>query len=289
MEQFFLDLKNGILIDLLGKISAFVPRMAIALVVFFIGWVIARLASNILKRVLVSLKVDELGKKLNEVDFMQENKVEVRISTLICTALYYMVVMIFLIASTDILGVPVISNFVGGIIDYFPKMLSALAIVLIGVFVSDLISKLVRTTCESLGIPSAKIISGVVFYLLFITILVSALAQANIETSFLANNITVMLGAGALAFAIGYGLASRDLASNYLATFYNKNKVRVGDEIVMEGVRGKVVLIDTNSLVVQTNDSAIIFPLSKLTTQKVEIIYPEGQDERLITQGPKQS
>lgn len=282
MEQFFADLKNGILVDLIGRMSGFVPRMAMAFVVFLIGWLIAKTASSLLRKVLVSLKVDELGKRLNEVEFMQENRVQVRISSIFCSAVYYLLMMIFLIAATDLLGVQVISKFVGNIIDYFPKLLSAIAIVLIGVFVSDMISKAVRTACESLGIPSARIIATVVFYLLFVTILVSALAQADIETDFLANNITVLLGAGALAFAIGYGLASRDLASNYLASFYNKNKVRVGDEIVLEGVRGKVVLLDTNSLVVQTNDSAIIFPLSKLTTQKVEIIYPEGQEERLI-------
>lgn len=285
MEQFMLDLKQGILVDLLGKISLFVPRLAIALVVFFLGVFLANLLSTLLKRVLSSLGVDSLGKKLNDIDFMQENRIEVKLSIILCKALYFLVMMVFLIASTDILGVPVISTFVGNILDYFPKFLSAIAIVLIGVFVSDMIGKLVLTTCQSLGIPSAKIISAVVFYLLLVTIIVSALAQASIDTSFLASNLTVIVGAGALAFAIGYGLASRDLASNYLAGFYNKNKVRVGDEIIMEGTRGKVVLIDSNSIVLQTHESAIIFPLSKLTTQKVEIIYPDGQDERLITQG----
>jgi small-conductance mechanosensitive channel len=289
MENFWNDLKQGILIDLIGKISAFVPRFAMAFVVFFVGLMLAKLLKNVLLRVLTSIGIDTLGNKLNDVDFMQENNVEVKISSMIGSAAYYLLLLIFLIAATDIIGVPVISEFVGSIINYFPKVMSALAIIMIGVFVSDMISKIVRTTCESLGIPSARIISSVVFYLLFITILVSALAQAGIDTSFLAANITVLVGAGALAFAIGYGLASRDLASNYLASFYNKNKVRVGDEVVLEGTRGKVVLIDTNSMVIQTNESAIIFPLSKLTTQKIEIIYPEGQDERLINEGRKSS
>ena len=285
MENFWNELKSGILVDLIGKFSAFVPRMAVAIIVFLIGWFLAKLLSSILKKVLTTLRVDAIGEKLNEVEFMQENNVSVKISTILCKILYYMVMMIFMIAATDILGVPVISKFVGSIIDYIPKLISALGIVLIGIFISDLIGKIVRTTCESLGIPSAKIISSVVFYLMLVTIIVSALTQADINTDFLASNITVILGAGALAFAIGYGLASRDLVSNYLASFYNKNKVRVGDEIVIENVRGKVVLIDTNSIVVQTNDSAVIFPLSKLTTQKVEIIYPEGQEDRLISQG----
>jgi hypothetical protein len=287
MENFWNELKQGILVDLIGKLSSFVPRFFMALVVLLIGLLLAKAVASFLKKMLVSLKIDELGQKLNDVDFMQENNVEIKVSGLLSTALYYLLVMIFLITATDIIGVKAISDLVNNMLNYFPKLLSALAIILIGVFVSDLVGKVVRTTCESLGIPSARIISSVIFYLLFITILVSSLAQAGMDTSFLASNITVIVGAGALAFAIGYGLASRDLASNYLASFYNKNKVRVGDEIILEGTRGKVVLIDTNSMIIQTNESAIIFPLSKLTTQKVEIIYPEGQDDRLITGGDK--
>jgi preprotein translocase subunit YajC len=288
MDKFLSDLKSGILVDLLAKFSAFIPRLAIAIIVLLIGWSLAKLIANLIKNLLIKLKIDQLGDKVNDVDFMQSNQIQVKPSTILSMVIYYILLLIFIIAATDIIGVQVISNFVNNILNYIPKLLTALLIILVGIFASDLIGKAVKTTCESLGIPSAKIISAVVFYLMLITVTVSALAQADINTAFLASNITVIIGAGALAFAIGYGLASRDLVSNYLASFYNKNKVRVGDEIVIEGVKGKVVLIDTNSLVIQTNESAIIFPLSKLTTQKVEIIYPEGQDERLINSGMRQ-
>lgn len=285
MEQFWNELKAGILVDLISKFSTLFPRLIFALIVFLVGWMLAKIGSGFLGKVLKSLKVDVLGDKLNEIDFMQANNIKIKISSILCQFFYYFLVLIFIVAATDVLGVKVISDFVGSLINYLPKLLTALVMLMIGVFVSDLISKAVRTTCESLGIPSAKIISLVVFYLLLITISISALAQADIDTSFLASNITVIIGAGALAFSIGYGLASRDLVSNYLASFYNRNKVRIGDEVVMEGVKGKVVLLDTNSIVLQTTDSAVIFPLSKLATQKVEIIYPEGQEDRLISSG----
>ncbi|MCY7327993.1 MAG: mechanosensitive ion channel family protein, partial [Saprospiraceae bacterium] len=88
-----------------------------------------------------------------------------------------------------------------------------------------------------------------------------------------------------LAFAFGYGLASRDLVANYLAGFYNRNKVRLGDDVRIIGVRGKVVLMDATSLILQTPERAIVIPLSKLTTEKVEIFYPEGQDDDLLQTG----
>jgi small-conductance mechanosensitive channel len=92
----------------------------------------------------------------------------------------------------------------------------------------------------------------------------------------------VLIGAGALAFAFGYGLASKDLVSNYLASYYNKNKVRVGDDVRIIGERGKVVLIDSTSMILQTAERAIIIPLSKLTTEKVEVFYPDPHGSDLL-------
>lgn len=139
---------------------------------------------------------------------------------------------------------------------------------------------------QSIGILSAKLIASVVFYFLFITMAVSSMAQAKIDTNFISSNLTVVIGAGALAFALGYGLASRDLAANYLAGYYNRNKVRIGDEVRIVGVKGKVVMIDATSLILQTDDRAIVIPLSKLNTEKIEVYYPDPQQDDLLESGP---
>ena len=93
------------------------------------------------------------------------------------------------------------------------------------------------------------------------------------------------MAAVALAFSFGYGLASRDLISNYLASYYNKNKVRIGDDVRIIGERGRVVVIDNTSLILQTSDRAIIIPLSKLTVEKVEVFYPDPQGKDLLEPG----
>jgi hypothetical protein len=50
-------------------------------------------------------------------------------------------------------------------------------------------------------------------------------------------------------------------------------------------VRGKVVMIDATSLILQTPERAIIIPLNKLTTEKVEVFYPDAQEEDLLESG----
>lgn len=276
---------DGPLAHLFNQFSAMFPRFVGALSVLVIGWLLARLVRKLLRRILGSVGIDGMAQRLNDIEIMQRSGMTVRPSAMIAQAVYYFLLLIFVIAATELLGAPAITQLESEALNYLPSLFTAILVLLLGVFVSDLIRGVVLLACQSLGIPSAKMIATAVFYFLLVTVVVSALAQAKVNTDFISANLTVIIGAAALAFAVGYGLASRDLVANYLAGHYNRNKVRLGDDVSIEGVRGKVVLIDSTSLILQTTDRAIVVPLSKLTTQKVEIFYPDGQEENLLHSG----
>ncbi|MEZ4941175.1 MAG: mechanosensitive ion channel [Saprospiraceae bacterium] len=280
--DFFEKIKDGIFTELVSRFSEAAPKLLFALLILIIGRIISGFLRRVVRRVLSGLQVDRLAERLNDIDLVQRSGMKIQISTVVAQMIYFVLMLGFIIFATDMLGIPAITDMVRDVIDYLPALFSAFVLFLLGLFLADMIRGIVLTTCQSMGIPSAKMIATAVFYFLFITIAVSALSQAKISTGFIASNLTVVIGALALAFAVGYGLASRDLVANYLAGHYNRNKVRVGDEIEIDGARGKVVLIDSTSLILQTSERAIIVPLSKMTTEKVEVFYPDGQDEHLI-------
>ena len=56
-----------------------------------------------------------------------------------------------------------------------------------------------------------------------------------------------------------------------LSSFYNKEKVSVGQTISIDGSKGKVVSIEGTTITLETEDRQIIIPLSKLMSDKVEI------------------
>lgn len=285
----FLDqLKNGVFTELLARFSAAIPKLTFALLVLLIGWLIAKGIRKIVGRILSGLGVDHLAERLNDIDLVQRSGMRIEISSVLAQMVYYILMLGFVIFATDILGVPAITQMVRDLVDYIPALFSAFILFLLGLFLADMIRGIALTACQSMGLPSAKVISTAVFYFLFITVAVSALAQAKINTGFMAMNISIIIGALALAFAIGYGISSRDLLANYLAGGYNRNKIQVGDDIRIIGMRGKVIMMDATSLTLQTDKSEVIIPLSKLATEKVEVFYPDGQEENLLQPGEPQ-
>jgi hypothetical protein len=276
---------KGLMNQFITGVSTGLPKFISAAIVFYVGITIAKYAKRGITNLLRAIGIDRLTERINEIDFVQSTGMQVQFSELIGRIVHFFIVFMFTMMTVDVLNIPAISQLLQNAFDYLPSLLTAGIILVLGVFIADLLKGITVAACQSLGIPSAKAIGGVVFYFLFISIAVSALSQAKIETAFISANLTAIIAAGALAFAIGYGLAAKDLAANYLASYYNKSKIRVGDEVIIENQRGKVVLIDNSSLILQTPDRAIIVPLSKLTTTTVQVIYPLPQEGQKQVEG----
>ena len=137
--------------------------------------------------------------------------------------------------------------------------------------VTDMLKKLVHTACASLNIPAAGLIANFVFYFVFINVAMITLSQAGIDTNFIQDNLSIILAGIVGAFAVGYGYASRPLIGNLLAAYYNKNKVKVGDTIAIDGVKGKVIELDNSTMTLEADDRKIVVPLNKLSSEKYEI------------------
>ena len=257
--------------NMFRKIAEFAPSILSALIILIIGWILAKLVRKGLTKILNRIGVDKLSDYINSMELFGESSFKISLTSIIATFVYYAFLLIVWVAAADVLGVQAITDLLNDIIGYVPNLLVAFIYLLIGVFLADMARKFVLTTLQSLGIPSANIIAGFVFYFLIVNILLGALTQAKISTEFIASNISIILGGVVLAFAIGYGLASKDIASNLISSFYWKDKFQVGDEIEVDGIVGTVIAIENSHLLLQTNNGEALVPMNKVSKNSVVV------------------
>ncbi|MFZ2900555.1 MAG: mechanosensitive ion channel domain-containing protein [Saprospiraceae bacterium] len=264
---------KDIFYDVLGQFAAVLPNLAGALAVLLIGWLISRGLRKLVKTLLSRTGIDQLAERLNQIEIMEKARIRIVPSVLLSKILYYILMLVVALAATDILGIQAVSDLMVDIINYIPNLLTAVIVLFIGLLFADFIKGIVLSTAKSLGIPSANLIANFLFYFLLIAVAMSALGQARIDTEFLATNLTIIIAGGVAAFAIGYGLASRDVMANFIASFYSSKKVAPGDVIKVGEVTGTVKVMDNTSITLEGEEKQIIIlPLSKLTTEKVEIL-----------------
>lgn len=257
--------------DILRQLREFAPNLIFALAILIIGWMIAKLIASIIKRILKAIKIDDLADKLNDIDLVRQANMKILPSKVLSKIVYYVLMLITFIVATDKLGVDAVTNLLTDFIGYLPRLFTGVIFFIIGLLIADTIRGVVLTACQSLGIPSAKIIANVVFYFIFLSVTMSALDQAGIQTDFIKSNLMIIIAGVVGAFAFGYGLASKGMMSSLLASFYAKGKFIIGDTITVDGTKGQIVAMDNTSVSIQTETSKMVYPLSKLTEKGIEI------------------
>jgi len=264
--------------DVAGKLLDVLPNLIGALLVLFLGWFFAKIFSNIVEKVLKALRLDVFAERINKIDMLQGSNIEVKPSQVISRILYYIIMLIVVAVAADLMALKILSNQVESLIEYIPNLITAGLIMVLGLLLSNMIKELLNTTFKSLGMTSGSLISNIIFYFLFITISLTALKQALIETQFIETNITIIIAGIMLAFAIGYGYASRSVMANFLGSLYSKSKFRIGETIQVKETKGVVIAIDSTSMILRTaNDKRVVIPLSVLTLEEVQIF--ENWDE----------
>lgn len=264
--MFFLQ-TTAILEKLYGALLTFGTAFAILIV----GWLFARFLAKMIEKLLKAIKIDKIGDKVNDIDILQNANVKILPSVLISRLIYYVLMLLVITAALEVVSLDELSKQVQKLIEYIPKLFSACLILIGGLIVANAIRSLLNAAFQSLNIASGKLISGFVFYFIFVSVLLSALPQADFEVEFLQDNLTIIIGGIVFAFAIGYGFASRNIMSNLLAALYSRNKFQVGDDVKIDGIRGTIIRMDSTSLTLETSDRRIVIPLNQLTTQRVEV------------------
>ncbi|MFT6336320.1 MAG: hypothetical protein ACJATI_003079 [Halioglobus sp.] len=265
-----IEIMQTALSDMLTNFGGTLSNVLKALVIFFIGYIIAKIVAKAIKTALKKIGIDKLGEKLNEIDIVHKANIDIKFSEVISKMVYYIMMLIFTVAATSVLGIPEISDLVTDIINFVPNLIVAIIVLFLGTLLADRLRKFVDTALKSLGVASSGLISSFLFYFLFINIVIVALSQAKIDTSFLSQNISIIIGGIVLAFAIGYGLASKDVMSNIVASFYSKNQFQIGQKVTIDGVTGIISDVSKSVLTIKTETGRVTFPLSQATNTKVE-------------------
>jgi preprotein translocase subunit YajC len=264
------DIQKALMDMLLGMVSA-IPKFVTAAALLIIGYGIARLVMKVTEKSTEKLGFDGIGEKLNRTEILARNNITIKLSAVIGRILYYVTFLIFIMTAVGVLDMPVLAELIQSFITFVPNLLAAFIILIGGLLLADTVKNIVATTCKSLGMPSANMVASFVFYFIFINVIIVALSQAKINTEFFAQNISIIVAGAVLAFSIGYGFASKDLVASFLASYYTRDKLNIGDKVTLNGVTGNITNIDKSSVTVASGDKIVIIPLNKILKDNIEI------------------
>ncbi len=256
---------------ILRDIASALPNVVGAIIILLVGWILNKTIRFVLKKVLRLAKIEQVSEKINDAKLFGDSKVKIDISKILLGFVKWLLTLVFIIAAADIMKLTVISTEIANLLRYLPILLSALVIFMVGLFAAQMIKKALVGLFNSMGFGGSKLVSSIVFYLLVIFVTITSLNQAGIDTTIITSNFTLVIGAFLLAFAIAFGLGSREMVGNILSTFYARKSFSVGDIVTINGTQGTIQAIDTIFVTLLTDDGKLVIPIKEVVENRIKV------------------
>ena len=202
--------------DLYARLIDFLPNFLVAVIVLVVGWIVAIAVAKLIKSVLHSAKVDEVGDKLGLDQVSARTGMKMTISGTIAWIVKWFLLLAIFLAAADILGLEQISAFLNQVLLYIPNVIAAAAILLVGSMVARFLSRMVRHSVQAAGLSSADLLGSVTQWAVMIFTVLATLDQLKVASAFVQTLFTGFIAMLAIAGGLAFGLGGRDHASKVL-------------------------------------------------------------------------
>jgi len=206
------------------KITAFLPALIGAIVIFVAGWIIARLVRLAVVKLLKLVRFDKATEKTGVQEFLKKGEIVKAPSEIIGSLVYWFIMILVIIASLDALGLPIISELLDKIFVYIPNVVAAIIVLVLGLLLGNLLSAVVRTAASNAGLKNADGLGQLSLYAIVFFSGAIALIQLGIGEEVVEAAFGLVVGTAALALALAFGLGGREVAAEYLKRWLEEKR-----------------------------------------------------------------
>ncbi|GAA4945479.1 hypothetical protein GCM10023314_18340 [Algibacter agarivorans] len=253
------------------EISKIFPNIIGTIIVLLVGWLVTKLVVKIIKKALKLAKANKLDDAINEIEIVEGKKLNFDTIKVVSNFVKWIMYIMLLIMASDIMNLTMISEQISNLLGYLPQLFAALVIFTVGLILANLVKKGLKSFFESMDLSGAKIISQVVFFLILTFVSITALNQAGVDTEIITSNITMILAAFLLAFALALGFGAQKVVGDLLRTFYTRKTYEIGQKIEFNNIKGEVESIDGITVTIKTKEGKLIVPIKDIVESQVSI------------------
>src|SRR3989344_3670211 len=192
----------------------FIPNLIVAFVILCIGWAIGAVVAKGIAHFMKMIKFDEALQKAGLEDLVKKSGLNLNSGHFLGGLVKYFIIVVFLIASFDVLGLNQVTAFLQQVvISYLPQLIIAVLMLLVGGVVGDVLSRIVVASARSANLSQANFLGAVSKWAVWVFAILVALSQMGIAGAFIQTIFTGLVVAVSLALGLSFGLGGQQAAS----------------------------------------------------------------------------
>lgn len=216
-----MDLKNSVQ-GALDAFFAFLPNLLGCIVLLLVGFVVAKIAAAVVRKVLTRLHVDQHLHSSEANKYVERAMPGASPSRGIGRVVFWLIFVFFVTSAVGALKIPAVTTFMNQVLAYLPNVIAAIVIFVVAALVAGAVAagvgKLMGDT------PTGKIVATIVPALVMVIALFMILNQLKIAEQIVSIAFAATMGALALGLALAFGLGGRDVARRILEDAYTQGQ-----------------------------------------------------------------
>lgn len=264
------------IVEGLKTVRDHLPTIGAAVLLVFTGWLLAILCRR-WSRKLSERLLHRLGGTGSSIGKAVEDS-ELRLNTpdIVGRFIFWMVLLVFLAAAVETLGLPVMTDLLGKLVAYAPNLLVAVLIVLGGLIAARLVRTAALSAAEAGAIAQARGIATVAEILVIVLVVVIALEQLGVNGRVLELTVAITIGSALAAAALAFGLGARASVANLIAAHYVGHTLTVGQDLQIDDIRGTVIQLTPTAVVLKTDQGRVLVPAQRFHDTEAVVLFDGG-------------
>jgi hypothetical protein len=245
------------------KLATTVPSLLAAISILIGGWLIALLLRFLVQRLIANL--DRLIPSKTVKTALSQVNAKKSASDMISKVVFWTVIFFTLTVATEVVGLKVITSWMGQFTNYLPNVIAAVLMGFVGVIAASIVQDISLRTLLSAEVTNAKAISKILQGAVILVTLAVIAGQIGIDIYFLNNIVIIILASLLGGCALAFGLGSRSIVNNILSAHYLQKKYEVGQVVKISGIEGKITEITPTSVIVDATEGEIMIPAKEFS------------------------
>ncbi len=197
-------------------VASFVPNLIIAIIIFAIGWVLAALIEKLVETVFKSLKIDAALKSAGLEDVVKRAGHSLNSGLFVGALVKWFVIVVFLIASFDVLHLNQVTSFLRDVVGYLPQVIIAVLILMVAVVIGNAMQRIVVASARAAHMTHAELLGRVTRWAIWIFAILTALFNLGIAPGLIQTIVMAVFAGAALALGLAFGLGGKEAAQRVL-------------------------------------------------------------------------
>jgi len=205
--------------SLVGAVN-FIPKFIAGVVILLIGIVVAAILKQVVVSIFKALKIDSFLKKYG----VPELKEEFSWTNILGELVRWFVIIVFLIPTADVWGLPRITTVLNEFLVYLPNVFVAAIVALVGFVFARLAHDVILVSAKNVDSKTAATIATVARWAINIFVILAVLAQLGVAADLVRILFTGLVAMLAVAGGIAFGLGGQGAAKDSIEVVRKKLK-----------------------------------------------------------------